>query len=593
MKFRELFAFSWRMTRGYRSTFVNMAIASSAVSVLQMTIPYLFALVVDEVIHYKQLDLVPYLGIAFLILFVAIQLLSGCSSASWGTLKVDFHNELKQRAFERIIRTEASVLDDMQTGDLVTTINSNIAGFSNIALYTLWTVVSSALQFSIAVAIVATIDLLAAAVLAVSGVATLIVGMLRGRTSRAYRVRHRSLYGDYVALLFEFIDARAEIRRLGSRATAVSWILGKHNTALRALLRALWVDLVGERSVEFVALAATLVLYGLTAALVATESMTLGTFLALVEYFVLGRLAIVRMGWGHVQLQHDIAGITRVHAAWQRPAELTGPIIVPAAHAGGPDQGRGTGDGRESDGVALDAVRFRYRPDGEEVLRGVSLRMARGERLALVGRSGGGKTSLIQLLLRLYRPVEGRIFVSGRDVRELSLEELRRAVGVVYQNPMLFADTVRSNLAPPWFEGDDSALRSACERVGLGDWLAALSQGLDTLMADAAISRGERQRLAIARTILRRPDVLILDEATSGIDDARESAVYDAIFEDLPGCTALIVSHRPSTIRRAGRVAFLDAGKIAAMGTHEDLLSRNAGYRALVFADSATDGEAG
>lgn len=221
------------------------------------------------------------------------------------------------------------------------------------------------------------------------------------------------------------------------------------------------------------------------------------------------------------------------------------------------------------------------------------MRVARGERLALVGRSGGGKTSLIQLLLRLYRPAEGQIFVSGRDVRELSLEELRRAVGVVYQTPMLFADTVRSNLAPPWFEGDDSALRSACERVGLGDWLGALTHGLDTLMADAAISRGERQRLAIARTILRRPDVLILDEATSGIDDARESAVYDAIFEDLPGCTALIVSHRPSTIRRATRVAFLDAGKIAATGTHEELLCGNADYRALVSADSAADGETG
>lgn len=593
MRFRELLAFSWRMTRGYRSTFVNMAIASSAVSVLQMTLPYLFALVVDEVIHYKQLDLVPYLGFAFLILFVAIQLLSGASSASWGTLKVDFHNELKQRAFERVIRTEASVLDDIQTGDLVTTINSNIAGFSNIALYTLWTVVSSTLQFSIAVAIVATIDVRAAAVLAVSGVATLIVGMLRGRTSRSHRIRHRALYGDYVALLLEFINARAEVRRLGSRATAVSWILRKHNLAFRALLRALWVDLVGERSVEFVALAATLVLYGLTAALVATESMTLGTFLALVEYFVLGRLAIVRMGWGHVQLQHDIAGITRVHAAWQRPVEVTGPIMAPAADAGRSDRARSTRGDCTGDGVALDAVRFRYRPDGDEVLRGVSLRVGHGERLALVGRSGGGKTSLIQLLLRLYRPAEGRLFVSGRDVREFSLDELRRAVGVVYQTPMLFADTVRSNLAPPWYGGDDSTLVAACERVGLGGWLASLGDGLDTPMADTAISRGERQRLAIARTILRRPEVLVLDEATSGIDDARESAVYDAIFEELPGRTVLIVSHRPSTIRRAGRVAFLDAGVIAAIGTHEELLFRNAGYRELISSDSMSEGATG
>lgn len=583
MNMRDLPAFSWRMTRGYRATFVNMAIASSAVAILEMALPYLFALVVDEVIHYRQIALVPYLGIAFLILFAAINLLSACASAAWGTLKVDFHHELKQRAFERIIRTEASVLDDIRTGDLITTINSNVTGFSNLALYTLRTVVNSALQFAIAVAVVATIDALAAAVLAASGAATLFAGVIGGSKSRAHRLRHRSAYGDYVALLLEFVNARAEVRRLGSRATAVRWVLRKHNAALRALFRALRVDLAGERAVEIVALAATLVLYGLTAALVAAESMTLGTFLALVEYFVIGRLAITRMGWGHVQLQHDIAGIVRVHTAWQRPAEAAGPIIAPAAAPRpGPEHAS------HGDGVALDDVRFRYRPDGEEVLSGVSLRVARGERLALVGRSGAGKTSLIQLLLRLYRPTGGRLFVGGRDVRAFHLDELRRVVGVAYQNPLLFADSVRANLIPPWYGGGDRPVSAACERVGLGDWLGSLPNGLDTQMADAAISRGERQRLAIARTMLRRPDVLILDEATSGIDDARESAVYDAIFDDLRGRTVLIVAHRPSTVRRAERVAFLDSGAIAAVGTHPELLSGHAGYRSLMAGGAAS-----
>lgn len=587
MRIGEFAAFSWRMTRGYRATFINMAVASSAVAVLEMALPYLFALVVDEVIHYRQIALVPYLGIAFLIVFAAIQLLSACTYAAWGTLKVDFHHELKQRAFERIIRTEASVLDDIKTGDLITTINSNVTGFSNLALYTLRTVVNSALQFAIAVAVVATIDLLAAAVLAASGAATLIAGAAGGARSRARRLHHRSVYGDYVALLLEFVNARAEVRRLGSRATAVRWVLRKHNAALRALFRALWTDLAGERAVELVALAATLILYGLTAALAAGESMTLGTFLALVEYFVIGRLAIARMGWGHVQLQHDLAAIIRVRTAWRRPAEAAGPIIA-APLLPAPDGGAD----RDGDGVTVDAVRFRYRPDGPEVLRDASLRVARGERLALVGRSGAGKTSLIQLLLRLYRPAGGRLLVGGRDVRAFPLAELRRVVGVAYQNPLLFADTVRANLIPPWYGGGDAPVSAACERVGLGDWLGSLRRGLDTQMTDAALSRGERQRLAIARIMLRRPEVLILDEATSGIDDARESAVYDAIFDDLGGRTVLIVSHRPSTVRRAERVAFLNAGRIAAAGTHRELLRGNAEYRSLMAGDGGPGGAA-
>lgn len=158
-------------------------------------------------------------------------------------------------------------------------------------------------------------------------------------------------------------------------------------------------------------------------------------------------------------------------------------------------------------------------------------------------------------------------------------------VGVAYQNPLLFADTVRANLIPPWYGGGDAPVSAACERVGLGDWLGSLRNGLDTQMTDAALSRGERQRLAIARIMLRRPEVLILDEATSGIDDARESAVYDAIFDDLGGRTVLIVSHRPSTVRRAERVAFLDAGRIAAAGTHRELLRGNAEYRSLMAGD--------
>ena len=587
MKFRELVSFCWLMTHGYRSTFVNIALAGSAVSILQMALPYLFALVVDEVIHYKQLDLVPYLGIAFLILFVAIQLLFGLHIGSWGTLKVDFHNELKQRAFERIIRTEASTLDDLQTGDLITTINSNVTGFSNVALYGMRLITGSALQFVIAVTIVATIDVLAASVLALSGVATLIVGVVRGRTSRAHRVRHRKVYGDYVALLLEIINARAEVRRLGSRVTAVSWILKRHNAALRALLRAFWVDLTGERSVEFVALAATMALYAITAALVAAESMTLGTFLALVEYFVIGRVAIAQMGWGHVQLQHDIAGIMRVHVAWHRPAEVTGSII-PRGRSERDTQGAHVR--HDGDGVAFDAVRFRYRPEGEEVLRGVSFRVGVGERLAIVGRSGAGKTSLIQLLLRLYQPTAGTLTVAGRDVREYSLDNLRRMVSVVYQNPLLFADTVRSNLAPPWFEGDDRLLLSACERVGLADWVTALRGGLDTEMRNLAVSRGERQRLAVARMLVRKPELIVLDEATSGIDDAREAAVYDAIFEELPGRTVLIVSHRPSTINRADRVAFLHAGEIAAVGAHESLLRCDDRYRSLLSGEPTANG---
>lgn len=602
---RRLLPFVLRMTRAYRGMFVNMGLCVFGGSLMLAGLPYLFALVVDEVIYHRDLQLVPYLGVLFGLLLIGGQLLYAIEYACWGLLKADFHTLLRLHAYEHVIHLEPAILDDVETGDVVTTINNDVAAFTNFAHHGMAIGVANVLQFVLSVAIVATIDAIAAGILIVSGVLTYVANRNTGRMVHARYGRMREGYGHYVAWLYEIIAGRREIRRLGAQATVTTWFLRRHNGVLRNLIKAWWAELAGERAVELAVVAATIAMYGWAATLVVVQSMTMGTFLALIEYLILGRVALSRIGRLNVWVQSFYVRMGRLQAMLARPREAAGPVAAatpeteraPAAPPVAPAWERVRSHprphhrepvpvirsaGRRS-GFRFDGVRFRYAGEGARVLDGLELSAEAGERIALVGRSGAGKTSLIQLLLRFYRPQSGRVSIAGRAVDEYSLQDLRRVVGVVYQDPILFPETIRRNLSPPWFAGSDADLDWALDAVGLTAWLSRRRNRLDTVLGPTTpFSRGERQRLAIARMLLRAPRVIVMDEATSGVDDARESQIYAALHDRLPDRTVLIATHRPATARRAGRVVLLDGGRIAADGSHERVRAASAVYRSLM-----------
>ncbi|UCE63782.1 MAG: ATP-binding cassette domain-containing protein, partial [Nitrospirota bacterium] len=228
-------------------------------------------------------------------------------------------------------------------------------------------------------------------------------------------------------------------------------------------------------------------------------------------------------------------------------------------------------------------VSFTYEGSEEQALRNISLTIRVGEVVALVGSSGSGKSTLVSLVPRFYRPTEGQIFIDGHDIRQVARASLRRQIGIVSQETVLFDDTVKNNIAYGRPEASDEEVVQAAKAAFAMEFIERLPLGLETLVGENGVklSGGQRQRLAIARAILRDPPILILDEATSSLDSESERLVQGALSNLMKDRTTLVIAHRLSTIQHADRIVVLDKGKIVEMGTHEELLQKSGQYTRL------------
>jgi ATP-binding cassette, subfamily B, bacterial MsbA len=272
----------------------------------------------------------------------------------------------------------------------------------------------------------------------------------------------------------------------------------------------------------------------------------------------------------------EVAGpITRGLAAVERGVMLI--EHTPSEQGGSFDPGRARGE------LELRNVGLRYHAEGAPALTGVNLSLHAGESLALVGPSGGGKSSLVNLLPRFFEPTEGEILLDGHPLKDWDVTALRRQFALVSQDVILFNDTVAANVALGPAEPDAQRVREALRAANLLSHVETMPQGLDSLIGHNGnqLSGGQRQRLAIARAIYKDAPILILDEATSALDSESERLVQDALDTLMRGRTSLVIAHRLSTIERADRIVAIEAGSVAEQGSHAELLAAGGLYARL------------
>lgn len=345
---------------------------------------------------------------------------------------------------------------------------------------------------------------------------------------------------------------------------------------LRAALRTVRLAGLFNPTVEVTsALAVSLVLvYGVftISGAVPGEPVTVGVVVAFIAYLQQFYAPVRDLSMVYNLMQSAMASAERIFEVLDTRPQITDrPDAYPLPRA--------TGD------VVFDGVEFGYRPD-EPVLRDVNLHIPAGQTVALVGPTGAGKSTIVNLLCRFYDPTRGRVLVDGHDLRDVRIASLREQIAVVPQDPFLFSRTVRENICYGRTEITQARMVEAARMVGAHDFISSLPQGYDTAVAERGegLSAGQRQLLSFVRALLLDPAILVLDEATSNIDTATELLMQRALEVLLEGRTAFVVAHRLSTIRRADRIVVVDGGRIAQVGTHDELLAQPGVYQDLNLA---------
>ena len=589
---------AWAFARPYRPIIVWFLVAILAAALLALVPPFAFRAIIDDAIPDAQAG-GSRTAIVVLAVVVVVAALADAGLAivqRWCSARIGegLIYDLRLALFSKVQRLPVAFFTRTQTGALISRLNNDVVGAQNAVTSTLGSVVSNV------VVLVTTLAAMIALEWRLTLLALIVLPLFIVPAKRVGK-RLQTIAREQMGVNAEMNSQMTE--RFNVSGAQLVKLFGRSNDEVSLFdKRAKRVRDIGITSamygrVFFVALGlvgaiGAAAVYGIGAFYVVDGTITSGTLVALAALVTRVYQPLTGLTNARVDLMTAMVSFERVFEVLDAPEPITD-------RPGAVDLVAPTGL------VELDHVRFRYPaaadvtvaslespsalggadPD-RDVLVDVSLTIRPGETVALVGSSGSGKTSRASLIPRLYDASGGAVRVDGHDVRDLTQESLRAAIGVVSQDPHLFHDTIGANLRYAKPDATDAELDEACRGARIADMIAELPDGYDTVVGERGyrMSGGEKQRLAIARLLLKNPTIMILDEATSHLDNENEAHVQAALEHALQGRTALVIAHRLSTIRDADRIVVLDDGLIAEQGTHEELLALGGLYAGQVFA---------
>ncbi|MFL6139939.1 MAG: ABC transporter ATP-binding protein [Frankiaceae bacterium] len=567
----------WRLRpylRPHMGQLVAMFVMACLSVAASIAVPLVTKAVIDGPVRHHEGGLLVVLGLAALGLGISEAALIFGRRWIQSRSVLSMEKSLRDDMYAHLQRLPVGFHDQWQSGQLLSRATSDLSAIRRFVAFGLIFFIVTIADFFVVVGLLIALYWPLGVLV---GVLAVPIGWVSLEFERGYvgvSRRVQDQQGDLATYVEEAAVGIRVIKAFGRYRTAAERF-GEHaerlaDTSVRKarLLAHFWALL---EVIPGVALALVLLL---GASAVSTGHLTVGGLVAFISLMYLLAWPVEELGWILGTAQEAATAAERVMELFDAQPDI---VDRPGATPLAPVRGE----------LRFEQVAFAYPGSATPVLRGVDLTVEPGETIAIVGTTGCGKTTLISLVPRLYDVTSGRILLDGVDVRDVTLESLRRAVGVAFEEPTLFSSSVRDNLTLGVATASDDDIAEALE-IAQAEFVHELPWGLDTRVGEQGLtlSGGQRQRLALARAVLGRPPVLVLDDPLSALDVHTEALVESALRRVLASSTALVVAHRPSTVLLADRVALLQDGAIAAVGTHHDLLETVPAYRAILSQES-------
>ncbi|GAA2591450.1 ABC transporter ATP-binding protein [Actinomadura fulvescens] len=587
--------------RPYVRELVLFLLLNSFAAVIVVANPLLLKAIIDRGIVPGRQDLVIWLAVAVAGLALVEAVLG--LAQRWYSARIGegLIYDLRTQVFGHVQRQPVAFFMRAQTGSLVSRLNGDVIGAQRALTTTLSSVVSNVISLVLVLITMMILSwqvtLIALLLLPIFIFPAKWVGKRLSSISR----EQMQLDAEMSSLMTErFNVAGAMLAKLYGRPSEEEENFSARAARVRDIgVVAAMYGRVFFTALTLVAALATAMVYGVGGVLVADGGFQLGTLVALATLLTRMYGPLTALSNVHVDVMTALVSFDRVFEVLDlkpliRDRKGAGPLRQEAAPAVEFDGVHFAYPAAEEISLAsLESIARNDTAPGRPVLHGVTFTAEPGELVALVGPSGAGKSTITHLVSRLYDADEGAVRIGGQDVREVTLESLRARIGVVSQDAHLFHDSIRENLRYARPGAADEEIFAALEAAQIGDLVADMPEGLDTVVGDRGyrLSGGEKQRLAIARLLLKAPSVVVLDEATAHLDSESEAAVQRALKTALAGRTSLVIAHRLSTVREADQILVIDGGRIVERGRHEELLLAGGLYAELYRTQFAPQNE--
>ena len=517
-----------------------------------------------------------------MLVFSLIGCFGGIASAAFGTTAAQkMGNDLRKDAFAKVMHMSFQQTDKFTTGSLVTRLTNDITAIQEFVSMSLRMFVRTGMQFIGGIAVILTLNVNFGMVLVISLPVQLIAvaiimkkaaplfGIVQTKLDKVNSVVQENVSGARVvkALTRE----EYEINRFDNANTD----LMSTNLKVQKLLATLHPILMVIMNASVIAI---IMIGGFH---VDAKAMQVGDVMAAVTYITQILMSVMMVGMMFQQVSRATASMKRVNEVLS-----TDPVI---------GDGNKNTDGDNSGTVELKNVSFAYPgSSGKPVLSGIDLKAEKGQMIAILGSTGCGKTSLVNLIPRFYDATEGEVLVDGVNVRDYDVDTLRSKIGVVLQKSELFSGTVAENIRWGCETATDEEVKTAAGIAQAEEFISGFNDGYDTMISEkgASLSGGQKQRMAIARAIIKKPEILIFDDSTSALDLSTEAKLHTALRESLSGVTVIMIAQRIASVMRADKIAVLENGSICAFGTHKELMETSDVYRDIYYSQMKQGEEA-